>query len=72
MTPQTSAYTFLAPPLTVFGWGRRSEIGSLAAPLGRRAFIVWGSQTLEQHGLLRELTEHLMAAGVSSLVAARC
>ena len=30
-------YDFLAPQRIVFGWGRREEVGPLAATLGRRA-----------------------------------
>jgi hypothetical protein len=43
-------YDFFAPPSIVFGWGRRRELGTLAAKLGRRAFVVSGSRTLENNG----------------------
>ena len=46
-------YDFFAPPRIVFGWGRRTEIGSIAASLGRRAFLVLGSRTLETNGVCR-------------------
>jgi alcohol dehydrogenase class IV len=57
-------YDFIAPQKIVFGWGRRCEIGALAASLGRRAFVVTGSQTLEKSGVVTELSGHLKAAGV--------
>ena len=60
-------YLFIAPPQIVFGWGRRLEIGPLAAGLGRRAFLVSGSRTLENRGVLDELVAHLQSAGVDVL-----
>jgi len=57
-------YEFIAPQKIVFGWGRRCEIGALAASLGRRAFVVTGSRTLEKSGVVAELFGHLKAAGV--------
>lgn len=55
-------YDFLAPRQIVFGWGRRSELGALAAPLGRRALVVWGSRTLAAHARGAELLDSLRAA----------
>jgi alcohol dehydrogenase class IV len=60
-------YDFLAPPRIVFGWGRRLELGPLAATLGRRAFVVSGSRTLEKSGTLADLFQLLQAAGVEPL-----
>src|SRR4051812_34550006 len=57
-------YDFLAPPKVVFGWGRRTEAGSLAKSLGRRAFIISGSRTLERRGTLDELCKLLQQSGV--------
>ena len=48
------SYDFLAPAKIVFGWGRRQETGRLASELGRRAFVVCGSRTLEASGALDE------------------
>ena len=59
-------YTILMPRKIVFGWGRRSEAGELACPLGRRAWIVCGSRTLQRQGLIAELQERLDASGVAS------
>ncbi|HEY2761941.1 MAG TPA: iron-containing alcohol dehydrogenase [Pirellulales bacterium] len=61
------SYDFLAPQRIVFGWGRRREIGSLAASLGHRAFVVTGSRTLERSGVLGSLTKSLNAAGVEAI-----
>jgi alcohol dehydrogenase class IV len=60
-------YDFLAPPRIVFGWGRRAELGPLAATLGSRAFVVSGSRTLEKNGALADLFQLLQAAGVEPL-----
>lgn len=57
-------YDFIAPQIIVFGWGRRREIGTLAASLGRRAFLIVGSRTLENNGTVSELLKSLKAAGV--------
>ena len=60
-------YDFLSPRKSVFGWGRRREIGALAASLGRRAFVVTGSRSLEKTGVLAELLQLVRAAGVETL-----
>jgi len=57
-------FDFFSPQRIVFGWGRRSEIGSLAATLGRRAFLIAGSRTLARSGAITKLTEAIEAAGV--------
>lgn len=58
-------YDFVSPPNIVFGWGRRQEVGALAKPLGRRAFIVSGSRTLAASGALDEITASFQKAGGS-------
>ncbi len=63
MKPNT--YDFFAPQRIVFGWGRRSEIGSIAKSLGSRAFVVSGSRTLEANGTLDELCRLLTTSGVA-------
>lgn len=55
-------YDFVSPQQIVFGWGRRTELPQLAPRLGRRAFIVCGSRTLESAGLLDEISD-LLASG---------
>src|SRR5262249_45102926 len=42
-------------------------IGGLAAALGRRAFVVVGSKSLEQNGVIGELIQSLSAAGVETI-----
>jgi alcohol dehydrogenase class IV len=61
------AYDFSAPSRIVFGWGRRSMVGGLARSLGRRAFVVCGSRTLERNGALDEIVQSLRAAGVDTV-----
>lgn len=58
-------YDFLAPRQIVFGWGRRAELGKLAASLGRRVFLVAGSRTLERNGVIGELAAQLEQQGLS-------
>ncbi len=60
-------YSFFAPRQIVFGWGRRRELGTLAAKLGRRALLVSGSRTLEANGSVEELAAQLRAAGMDVL-----
>lgn len=62
------AYDFLAPARIHFGWGRRAELGALAQPLGRRAFVVVGSRTLHKNGTWDELERSLHAAGIQAIV----
>ncbi len=57
-------YNLLLPRRVVFGWGRRRELGTLSAGIGRRAFVVAGSQTLESTGRLAEITSLLSDAGL--------
>ncbi|MBL8850600.1 MAG: iron-containing alcohol dehydrogenase [Planctomycetaceae bacterium] len=64
-------YDLTLPRRVVFGWGRRGEIGSLTATLGRRAFLVTGSATLERSGEIAALRENLSAAGVEPIDAGR-
>jgi alcohol dehydrogenase class IV len=52
----------------VFGWGRRAEIGNVAADLGRRAFLVLGSRTLDTNGTVDEIRERLASAGISPII----
>ena len=59
-------YDFFAPNRIVFGWGRRTEIGSLAKSLGSRAFVVSGSRTLEANGTIEELCRSMQSVGVTT------
>lgn len=60
-------YSFIAPRQIVFGWGRRSELGLLAAGLGRRVLLVSGSRTLQHSGVLDQVTGNLVSAGLDVL-----
>src|SRR5581483_2146147 len=60
-------FDFLAPPRIVFGWGRRTEIGGLAASLGSRAFVICGSQTLQANGTMGALFALLEKQDVTPL-----
>ena len=60
-------YDLILPRRVLFGWGRRAELGQLAANVGRRALLVTGSRTLERSGVIAELRENLAAAGVESV-----
>lgn len=60
-------YDLIVPVRVVFGWGRRRDVGQLARTLGRRAFLVRGSRTLEQNGTLSEIAEWLRATGVEPI-----
>ncbi len=58
------SYDFLAPQQIAFGWGRRTEVGSLAKTLGRRAFIICGAGELEAQGRMAEIGASLRQSGV--------
>ncbi|MSR58957.1 MAG: iron-containing alcohol dehydrogenase [Planctomycetaceae bacterium] len=60
-------YDFVVPSRIVFGWGRRREVGALARSLGRRAFVVCGSRTLENGGELAAIITSLQQAGVETV-----
>lgn len=60
------SYDFLAPQKIVFGWGRRREVGRLAASLGRRAFIVSGLPESVGAPLIAEIEQSLRAEGVET------
>lgn len=64
---ELGTYEFFIPGRIVFGWGRRQEVGRLAAQLGRRATVIYGTQTLAQRGLLDDLADQLCQANVGIL-----
>jgi alcohol dehydrogenase class IV len=64
-----SSYDFLSPQRITFGWGRRAEVGTLAATLGRRALIVQGSRTLEKTGVIDDLRDRLRKEHIESALA---
>ena len=57
------AYSFFAPSEIVFGWGRKTELGPIVRRLGRRAFLVSGSKTLVQNGVIADLAKLMHTAG---------
>lgn len=61
------SYEFLAPGQIVFGWGRRGELGPLAATLGRRAFLITGSRTLSSSGVTADLLASLASNQVEAI-----
>lgn len=65
--PAELTFDFSAPSRIAFGWGRRREAGLLARTLGRRAFIVCGSRTLESSAALDQILQSLGDAGVETV-----
>ncbi|QDT32559.1 iron-containing alcohol dehydrogenase [Thalassoglobus polymorphus] len=57
-------FELLLPNHVTFGWGKRTQLGTLAAGLGQRAVIVNGSRTLRQSVLWEELSNSLAQAKV--------
>ena len=70
MDDALAAYDFVAPPLIRFGGGRIDEIGEVTGLLGRRAWIVGGSRSLEGSGARGRIDASLSAAGIESQVIA--
>lgn len=64
MTATALTYTFLSPARIEFGWGKLAAVGQLAATLGRRAFLVTGSRTLQARGVADQIETSLREAGV--------
>ena len=59
-------FEFLGSQRIVFGWGRRTGLGALARTLGRRAWVVLGSRTLQKNGARDELAVMLREQRASS------
>jgi len=57
------SYDFYSPSQITFGWGRQSELSSIVAQYGRRAFLVSGSRTLEASGQLDKLIDQVKSEG---------
>ena len=71
MDDSLAAYDFFAPPLIRFGAGRIDEIGATVGLLGRRAWVVGGTASLERSGARQRIDASLSAAGIESRVVAR-
>ena len=69
MTDSAIRYDFFSPRSIFFGWGRRTEVGKLASSLGKRAFVLHGSRTLESQGLVAEIFDLLQGAAVEPVLA---
>ncbi|QDT55397.1 NAD-dependent methanol dehydrogenase [Caulifigura coniformis] len=64
--PGELSFELRVPAKVVFGWGKRSTIGEVAASLGRRAWIVAGSRTLEAAGVPQEMEKRLAEKGIET------
>ena len=71
MDDSLAAYDFFAPPLIRFGAGRIDEIGAAVGLLGRRAWIVGGTGSLERSGARQRIDASLSTAGIESRVVAQ-
>lgn len=67
MSELSANYDFMSPGRIVFGWGRREEVGRWARTLGRRAFLVLGSRTLERSGAIGKLIDRLRSEDVDAI-----
>jgi alcohol dehydrogenase class IV len=56
-------YDFYSPGRITFGWGRRSELGSIVAQHGRRVFVVSGSRTLEASARFSQMLDQVRSEG---------
>ena len=65
--PSPFAYDFLSPSRIVFGWGRREEVGEIAGSLGKRAFLISGSRTLESNGTLAQIEKSLQNLDIETV-----
>jgi len=59
-----SEFDFVAPRKIVFGWGRRTVLREELPRIGKRAFVILGSRTLEKASVLEELCEFVAQGGV--------
>lgn len=59
-------YNFFSPQQICFGWDRFQEVGQLAASLGKRAWIISGSRSLESNGVIDELKRLLLRSEIES------
>ncbi|HWL07245.1 MAG TPA: iron-containing alcohol dehydrogenase [Planctomicrobium sp.] len=58
-------FDLLIPRRIVFGWGKRLELGKLAAGIGRRAFLVDGSKTLRASPYWKQILDSLSQSGIT-------
>ena len=65
------SYDLTMPPLVRFGTGRVTEVGEVAATLGRRIWLVTGGSSYVASGAQSGLESSLTAAGLPAVVVAR-
>jgi len=58
------AFDLHIPRDIAFGWGRSSDLGALASPLGRRAFAITGARSLDASGAWERLRLTTERAGL--------
>ncbi len=61
-------FQYYLPVNLLFGRGRVTEIGGLAASWGKKALIVTGRSSTKKSGLLDRVTSYLQAAGLETVV----
>jgi len=61
-----ASYDFLAPPTILFGVGRFADLGEVVGRIGREAWLVTGSRSLEACGGAAAVTAALRAAGLGA------
>lgn len=71
MNASGMSYDFAGPGQILFGWGRRREIGLHARAIGRRAWVICGSNTVARQGALAEIRESLHDEMIESFELAR-
>lgn len=70
LPPSLPAYDLVVPPSIRFGPGRALEIASVAAGLGRTAWLVGGRRSLVASGLLQRLESELADVGLGARLVA--
>ena len=60
------SFDLRVPAKVVFGWGKRSTVADVVAPLGRRAWVVSGSKTLDAAGVPQEIERLLISKGIEA------
>jgi alcohol dehydrogenase class IV len=65
------SYDLTMPPLVRFGTGRVTEVGEVAATLGRRIWLVTGGSSYVASGAKSGLESSLTAAGLPAIVVAQ-
>lgn len=61
-------FNYYLPANLVFGRGRVSEVGAIAAQYGKRALLVTGTGSTKRSGLLDRVVSCLAASGVETVV----